>query len=54
MNVLFVQPYAQILENTSSEWVSTILSDEDLRKASRFYHKEDADRFIAARIFLWH
>lgn len=54
MNALIVQPYSHILENTSSEWVSQILSAEDAQKASRFYHKEDADRFIAARVLLWH
>lgn len=54
MNALIVQPYTQILEQTSAELVSQMLSSEDLQKASRFYHKQDADRFIAARILLWH
>jgi phosphopantetheinyl transferase len=54
MNLVVVQSYHQILDVTPKEQIAAVLSPEDLEKAARFYHKEDSDRFIAARILLWH
>jgi len=50
---IVVQSYEEILTGLPPERISQILSPEDTHKASRFYHKEDQDRFIAARILLW-
>jgi phosphopantetheinyl transferase len=54
VNRIVVQSYKEILTGISAERISHILSCDDIQKASRFYHKEDKDRFTAARILLWH
>lgn len=54
MNRIVVQSYKEILNGISAANISHILSSDDIQKASRFYHKEDKDRFTAARILLWH